>query len=140
MNKISFVLAAALALAAGGCKKKGDDCARAIDHSMELAKADMQKMPGMDDKTMARMHDLGVERCRADQWPAEAIRCMQDAKTEADAQACYGKLSAEQQQKMNQAAMAGAGAAGSGAAGSATGSGSAGSAAGSSSTGSAAAP
>jgi len=101
MKKILFVL---LALAAG-CKKKGGDCTAAIDHSMELSKADMSKMPGMDDKMMAKLKDVAVSHCKDDKWPAEALKCMTDAKTESDAQACYGKLSQDQQQKMNQAMM-----------------------------------
>ena len=48
MKNISFVLVAAFSLAAVGCKKKGTgggaDCAQAINHSMELSKAEMQKM------------------------------------------------------------------------------------------------
>jgi len=101
MKKILFVL---LALAAG-CKKKGGDCTAAIDHSMELSKADMSKMPGMDDKMMGKLKDVAVSHCKDDKWPAEALKCMTDAKTESDAQACYGKLSQDQQQKMNQAMM-----------------------------------
>ena len=103
MKNVTWVLAAALALAPG-CKKKGDDCAKAIDHSMELSKADMQKMPGMNDAMLGKMRDIGVEHCRADRWPDDAVKCMLDAKTEQDAQACYGRLSKDQQQKMNQAA------------------------------------
>lgn len=105
MNKLSCVFVAAALLAAAGCKKKGGDCAQAIDHSMALSKADMSKMPGMDDKALQKMRDIGVQRCREDGWPKEAIDCMNAAKTEADARACYGKLSADQQKKMNQAAM-----------------------------------
>jgi hypothetical protein len=132
MKKISFVFAAALAFAATGCKKKGADCGQAIANSMELSKADMAKMPGVDDKMMAKMRDLGVEHCTADKWSDDAIKCMSDAKTMADAQGCYGKLSAEQRDKMNKAAAAmmtppsGAGSAaadGSGAMGSDSGSG-----------------
>ena len=134
MNKLSFVFVAAALLAAAGCKKQGGDCAQAIDHSMALAKADMAKMPGMDDQALQRMHDIGVQRCREDGWPKAALDCMNAAKTEADAQACYGKLSPEQRRKMNHAAMdamkpaggagegsapAGAGEPGSGSAGSA---------------------
>src|SRR5439155_22489410 len=51
MNKLSIVFVAGLAVAGFGCKKKGGgDCSTAINHSMELSKADMAKMPGMDDK------------------------------------------------------------------------------------------
>ena len=51
------------------------------------------------------MRDVGVTRCTADKWPAEAITCMANAQTEVDAQGCYGKLTADQSAKMNKAAM-----------------------------------
>ncbi len=108
MKKMSFVLMAAFSLAAVGCKKKGNgggtDCAQAINHSMELSKAEMQKM-GNDDAMMKKMVDVGIQRCTEDKWPDAALKCMVDAKTMSDAQACYGKLSQEQQDKMNKAAM-----------------------------------
>ncbi|HET9989875.1 MAG TPA: hypothetical protein VFQ65_15190 [Kofleriaceae bacterium] len=103
MKNLSIMFAMALSLAAFGCKK-GGDCAAAIDHSMDLSKADMAKMPGAD-KMMGKMRDLGVQHCKDDKWSDEAVKCMNDAKTQADAQACYGKLSAEQREKMNKAAM-----------------------------------
>jgi hypothetical protein len=104
MKTISFVLVA-LSFAALGCKKESVDCAKAIANSMEVSKADMEKRPGMDDKTMQKMKDIGLQHCKGDKWPEDALKCMSDAKTEADAQACYGKLSREQQDNMNQAAM-----------------------------------
>lgn len=108
MKKMALVLFAALTLATVGCKKKGTgggaDCAQAINHSMELSKAEMQKM-GTDDATMKKMVDVGIQRCTEDKWPDAALKCMVDAKTMSDAQACYGKLSQEQQEKMNKAAM-----------------------------------
>ena len=142
MKLISFAFVAGLVLAAGGCKKKGaagDDCAKAINHSLDLSRADMEKM-GADAKTLQQMADLGIQHCKDDKWSADAIKCMQDAKTQADAQACYGKLTDAQQQSMNKAAMDLATAKAGSAAGSAAGSdmaGSAGSAAGSDMAGSA---
>jgi hypothetical protein len=105
MNKLSIVLVSALAFA--GCKKKGGaaDCEKAIDHSMELSKADMAKMPGMDDKTMTKMRDLGLQHCKDDKWSDEVVKCMIDAKTETEGQGCYNKLSKDQQDKMNKAVM-----------------------------------
>ena len=61
MKTISFVFVVALAFAAFGCKKQGVDCAKAIDNSMAVSKATMEKMPGMDAKTMDKMKDLGVQ-------------------------------------------------------------------------------
>lgn len=107
MTKISIGLGAVLALAGAGCshKQAGPDCGAAIANSMQLSKATMAKMPGFDDKLGARMRDVGVTRCTADKWPAEAITCMTNAQTEGDAQSCYGKLTADQSAKMNKAAM-----------------------------------
>lgn len=104
MNKL--LLVSVLSLAAFGCKKKGGgaDCDKAIDHSMELSKADMAKM-GVDDKMMAKMKDLGIKHCNDDKWSDDAKKCMADAKTMADAQGCYGKLTQDQRDKMNKAAM-----------------------------------
>jgi hypothetical protein len=98
-TSIAFVMA--LALAAVGCKKSGGDCAQAIAHSMEVAKGSMPN----DDKLQTKMRDLGIQHCKDDKWSDETIRCMIDAKTEGDAQGCYGKLSPDQQSKMNKAAM-----------------------------------
>ena len=147
---------AVLSLGALGCKKKtaeGGDCAKAIGNSMALSKSDMEKMPGMDAKMLQKMTDVGIQRCKEDKWPADAIKCMTAAKTMGEAQACYGKLTQDQQDKMNKAAVemvmgpkggdrAGSGGAGSaGSGGGADGSGSAAAGpAGSGSSGSPAAP
>ena len=87
-------------------------------------------VPGMDAAMMQKVADLGIKRCTEDKWPAEATKCMIEAKAMADAQGCYAKLTQEQQGKMNKAAqelmMANAGsAAGSAAVGSADAAGSA---------------
>src|SRR5690242_16228198 len=100
MKKITVVFVCALAFAAFGCKKKaagGGDCAAAINKSMDLAKGDMSKMPGMNDALMQKMRDISVTRCKDDKWSADAIKCMTDATTEADSQKCYGKLTPDQQ-------------------------------------------
>ncbi|HEY5921095.1 MAG TPA: hypothetical protein VIV11_05460 [Kofleriaceae bacterium] len=107
--KISFMFVAALAFASVGCKKKSGeasgDCAKAINNSMALSKAEMEKTPGMDAAMMQKMADLGVQHCKDDKWSADAIKCMTDAKAMAEAQGCYGKLTQDQQDKMNKAAM-----------------------------------
>jgi len=105
MKNLSIVFVMAMSLAAFGCKKKGADCAAAIDHSMDLSKADMEKMPG-GKEMMGKMRDIGVQHCKDDKWSDDAVKCMTDAKAEADAQACYGKLTADQRDKMTKAAMA----------------------------------
>ena len=164
MKTVLFV--AALSLLTFGCKKKKaadatNDCTAAVSRSMALSKTEMEKM-GTTAADMEKMTGLGVRRCTEDKWSADTIKCMVDAKTMADSQACYGKLTPEQQDKMNQAAAdelgkgphdtgsAGSGSAGSGSAGKdatgsgsgsdATGSGSGSDATGSGSAGSAAPP
>lgn len=138
MKNVSLVFVALLACAAAGCKKKtagSADCGAAINHSMELSKADMQKQ-GTDPAMFQKMADLGLQHCKDDKWSAEAIKCMIDAKTMTDSQGCYEKLTQEQRDTMNKAAMemmtpaAGSGSAAADTAGSAAGS-DAGSAAGS---------
>ncbi len=125
MKKLSVVFVAALSLAAFGCKKKdadsgsgsgnaagssssasgggGGDCSAAIANSMAVSKADMAKAPGIDDTVLAKMHDLAVKHCTDDKWPDDAIKCMVGAKTQVEAQGCYGKLTPEQQDKMSKA-------------------------------------
>jgi hypothetical protein len=105
MHKIPLVFVAALSLATFGCKKKGGgDCDKAIAKSMDVSKADMQKM-GVDDKMMAKMSELGIKHCKDDKWSDDAIACMTNAKSETEAQGCYDKLTADQRDKMNKAAM-----------------------------------
>jgi len=136
MKKLHLLLVATLAFSSTGCKKKSaaePDCAKAVHHSMELSKDEMKKM-GNDDTMLQKMTDTGVQHCKYDKWPAAAVTCMIDAKTMADSQACYGKLSQDQQDKMNKAAMElvmPAAGAGSGSANGSASAGSSGSAAGS---------
>jgi hypothetical protein len=105
MTKLPFVLAIGLSFAAVGCKKKGGDCTAAINHSMDLGKDDMKKMSGADDKMVDKLKELGIQHCTDDKWPDDVIACMTDAKTEADSQGCYGKLTKAQQDKMQTAMM-----------------------------------
>ncbi|HEY4244478.1 MAG TPA: hypothetical protein VGM88_31910 [Kofleriaceae bacterium] len=146
MKTLSLVLLASLSLV--GCKKKdeaaapagsgsgsavvaaaaGADCTAAIDSGMAKSKDQMMKVPGMTPERLQQLHDLGVQHCKDDKWAPETLKCMVDAKTEAEDTACYQKLTAEQQKKMNEAAMAmmsPPAPAGSGSDGSAAGSGSA---------------
>jgi hypothetical protein len=116
MKTISLGFLAVLALAATGCKKHGADCESAIARGMELSKADMQKHPGVDEKAMQKLRDIGIQHCKDDKWPEDAIKCMVDAKTETESQGCYAKLSADQQAKMNAAAWGAASPAGAGSA------------------------
>jgi len=134
MKKTSIVFVASLSLAAFGCKQKGGDCTKAIANSMEVSKA---SMAGVDKTLVAKMRDLAVKNCQDDKWSGEAITCMTDAKSEAEAQGCYSKLTADQRAKMNKGAMelaspaAGSGTAATGSAAAAGGADTAGSASGS---------
>ncbi len=119
MKQISIVFA----MVALGCGPKGGatptatsgpDCEQAITNGLELSKA---AMPDVDDKMRAKMHDLGVKNCQDDKWSADAVKCMVDAKSQADAQGCYGKLTPDQQAKMNKSAQDLAPSGGSGAGG-----------------------
>ena len=109
MKKISIVFVATLSLAAfSGCKKKGD-CASTIkstiDRMMAQDKskekdmpADMKKkMDEMASKMASTMETAMTKACVDDKWSADALKCMNDAKTEDDMDKCESKLTPEQQ-------------------------------------------
>ena len=81
------------------------DCKTAIDHGMELSAPMMSKMPNYA-ATKDKLRDLGIQHCTDDKWPADAVKCMVDAKSMEAGQGCYGKLSKEQGDSMNKAAAA----------------------------------
>ena len=116
--KISIVLVTALSLAAFGCKKKGADCDKAVANMMEVEKADMSKM-GMDDKTIDKMKGVAISRCKADNWPADTVKCMADAKTMGDAESCRTKLPKDMTDKLKADMMSASGMNAGGTAGSA---------------------
>ena len=111
--KTSLLFAAVIAVAAVGCKKKDSaatstgsvDCKAAIDKSMALSKTEMEKQPGGDPAMLQQLADLGMKKCTEDKWSPDAIKCMVDATRMAESQACYNKLTKEQQESMNKAAM-----------------------------------
>ena len=135
MKTLMIVFVAAASLATVGCKKKaadagagsgsgsgsdttmvgsaaagsatavasgGGDCTKAIANSMAVSKAKL----GVDDTTAQKMTDLAVKHCTDDKWGPDATKCMTDAKTITEAQACYGKLTPDQMKTMNMAAQA----------------------------------
>jgi hypothetical protein len=67
---------------------------------MDLSKDVMPK----DEKVLAKMTATGIQHCKDDKWSDEAVKCMIAAKDMTEAQACYGKLTKEQQETMNNAA------------------------------------
>jgi cytochrome c556 len=103
MKTVSIMFVAVLAAAGAGCKKKGGDCAAAIDHGMEIMKSMMPKMEGMPPDWMDKAKALGVQHCQDDGWSDDALKCMTEASGVADSQACYKQLTQEQQDKMNKA-------------------------------------
>jgi hypothetical protein len=100
MTKISIAVVAAFSLAAFGCKKKSADCDSAINNMMEVSKADLSKVPGMDDKMMDKMKGIAMQHCKDDKWPEDALKCMKEAKSNADAKKCQGMLPKELDKKM----------------------------------------
>jgi predicted methyltransferase len=103
MKHISLVLVAALALAAVGCKKKGGDCASAVEHSVELWKADMPKPP--EAATLGQTKELALRYCEDDKWSDEFLQCVSDAKTIADWRKCSDTLSKDQREGVTKLAM-----------------------------------
>ncbi len=103
MKNVSLVFVAALSIAAVGCKKSGGDCDAAVGHSMEIMKSMMPKMDGMPADWVDKAKALGVQHCKEDGWGDDALKCMTEATAMADSQACYKKLTQEQQDKMNKA-------------------------------------
>jgi hypothetical protein len=101
MKTLSILFVATLSLAASGCKKGGADCDKAIANGMELGKAVMSG----DAQVLAKLKDVGLQHCRDDKWSDDALTCMVEAKTQPEAQGCYGKLTKDQQDKMNKGAM-----------------------------------
>ena len=109
MKNISIVFLAALTLAVfPGCKKKGD-CASTIkstvDRMMAEGKAKEKDMPAdmkkkmeeMANEMASKMEAAMTKACVADKWSADALKCMNDAKTEDDMDKCESKLTPEQQ-------------------------------------------
>jgi hypothetical protein len=109
MKKISIVFVATLSLAAfSGCKKKGD-CASTIKSSVDRMMAqdkakekdmpaDMKKkMDEMANEMASKMEAAMTKACVDDKWSADALKCINDAKTEDDFDKCESKLTPEQQ-------------------------------------------
>ena len=117
MRNLSIALLAALSLVAfAGCKKKGGDCDStinaAIDRMIEQQKHEMVNVGGDKltpeqrklaednaNEVAAKLKAAMAKSCTDDKWSADALTCMDDAKTMMEMEKCESKLTPEQ--KMN---------------------------------------
>jgi len=114
MNKLSIASVSALVaafvaapwLAACRDKKASPDCASALEHAMQVSRAEMA---AIDDATVARIKQASLTRCLEDQWSAEALACVGKARTGGDLGACEGKKTAAQRDKLAKAVAAATG-------------------------------
>ena len=100
MKKISIAFVATLSLLAfAGCKKKGGggDCESTVNSAVDRM-MDQQMKEGMKDKDMSpemkkmaedmvktmgpKMKAAMTKSCKDDKWSAEALKCIDDAKTD----------------------------------------------------------
>jgi len=108
MNKLSIASVSALVaafvvatwLAACKGKKSGPDCAAALEHAMQVSRAELA---AMDAPTVARIQQASLARCIEDRWSAEALACLGEARTGSDLGACEGKQTADQRDKLAKA-------------------------------------
>lgn len=108
MNKLSIASVSALVaafvvapwLAACQGKKPGPDCAAALEHAMQVSRAELA---AMDAATVARIKQASLARCIEDKWSAEALACLGEARTGGELGACEGKQTAEQRDKLAKA-------------------------------------
>ncbi len=121
MKKISIAFVACLSLVAfTGCKKKGGggDCTSTVNSAVDRM-MDQQMKEGMKEggdkmtpemKKQAedmmnamkpKMKTAMVKSCTDDKWSADALKCMDDAKTMDDMQKCEGKLTPEQKKNVD---------------------------------------
>jgi hypothetical protein len=121
MKKISIAFVATLSLLAfAGCKKKGGggDCESTVNSAVDRM-MDQQMKEGMKDKDMSpemkkmaedmvktmgpKMKAAMTKSCKDDKWSAEALKCIDDAKTEKDFDGCEAKFTPEQKKNMEKA-------------------------------------
>jgi hypothetical protein len=121
MKKLSIAFVATLSLVAfAGCKKKGGggDCDSTVNSAVDRM-MDQQMKEGMKDEKMTpemkkmaedmaksmgpKMKAAMTKSCKDDKWSAEALKCIDDAKTEKDFDACESKFTPEQRKNMEKA-------------------------------------
>jgi hypothetical protein len=114
MNKLSIASVLALVaafvaapwLAACKDKQSSPDCASALEHAMQVSRAELA---AMDDATVARIKQASLTRCLEDHWSAEALACVGKARTGGDLGACEGTKTADQRDKLAKAVAAATG-------------------------------
>jgi hypothetical protein len=121
MKKLSIAFVATFSLLAfAGCKKKGGggDCDSTVNSAVDRM-MDQQMKEGMKDekvtpemKKMAedmanqmkpKMKAAMSKSCKDDKWSADALKCMDDAKTMDEMEKCESKLTADQKKNMDKA-------------------------------------
>jgi len=111
MKKISIIFVSVLSIAAfAGCKKGGGgDCAGTINGMMDRMMQDGMKEGGdkvtpemkkMAEEMMKKMSEPMIKVCTDDKWSADALKCMNDAKNDADGKKCEAMLTPEQKTHM----------------------------------------
>lgn len=123
MKKLSIAFVATLSLLAfAGCKKKGGggDCDSTVNSAVDRM-MDQQMKEGMKEggdkmtpemKKMAedmanqmkpKMKAAMSKSCKDDKWSADALKCMDDAKTMDEMEKCEAKLTPDQKKNMDKA-------------------------------------
>lgn len=123
MKKLSIAFVATLSLLAfAGCKKKGGggDCDSTVNSAVDRM-MDQQMKEGMKEggdkmtpemKKMAedmanqmkpKMKAAMSKSCKDDKWSADALKCMDDAKTMDEMEKCESKLTPDQKKNMDKA-------------------------------------
>jgi len=123
MKKLSIAFIATLSIVAfSGCKKKGGagDCASTVNSAVDRM-MDQQMKEGMKEggdkmtpemKKMAedmanqmkpKMKAAMTKSCTDDKWSADALKCMDDAKTMDEMEKCEAKLTPDQKKNMDKA-------------------------------------
>ena len=123
MKKLSIAFIATLSIVAfAGCKKKGGggDCDSTVNSAVDRM-MDQQMKEGMKEggdkmtpemKKMAedmanqmkpKMKAAMSKSCKDDKWSADALKCMDDAKTMDEMEKCESKLTPDQKKNMDKA-------------------------------------
>jgi hypothetical protein len=97
MTKLAVVFVVAVAVI--GCKKKGADCDHAVTNMLEVQRPGMVSM-GMEPRLIDKIKAIALHRCKEDSWPDDSMRCMTEAKSQADAETCQKGLPKEMGEKV----------------------------------------
>ncbi len=70
-------------------------CELAIDHIVEVAHDEIDKIPDLADR-LGVIRDAGVASCNETTWAADALRCFEEAVESSDLGRCEGQLTPDQ--------------------------------------------